>query len=664
FIYLCAVCLGIFGTSVPPVMAAGPSATVLVYPASYFTGVELNTAYDMVTRLPGFVFSDTDTSKRGFAGSLGNVFVDGTPPAAKTDILSDILARIPAAQVERIEVIRGGAPRIDMQGLSVVANVVLKHADHTHVIATVLDTVYGDGHQGPGASVEFNRQRGKNSYDLTLTRINTLEDDSAGNGIGIIAFPDGRKVIDGSHRRGAEKAGYGLNGSLSRPLAQGSFGANLTLEETTYDSRVFYDAPGAADFPQSKKVRDAELGANWDRQFGAIELNLVGLQRFERDRNFNASIGSGVDQVFAAVSDTAESILRLTLRSVRSPALMIESGFEGAYNLLDGHSRFLSGGAAILLPGANPQVNEKRGEAFAQATWRMDANWSLEAGARLEYSALAAASVPTRHFAYFKPRLLLSWDPNDSSEFRARVERVIGQLDFSNFIASSNFANNGVSAGNLRLVPDQHWQFEGDYEYHFWKTGAVSLGYTRELIADLVDYVPIGDGLDGPGNIPKAQSNTYDLELSLPLDRVGIKGGTLKPSLIWRDTHARDPVTGETRAISNTQNRTLQVSILEDIEAWHSSLDFSIQTPFERPYFRIAQVTYDRLMTPYFGFTWDYKPKPDWDLQVKLLNLVPYQFDVVEYNCAGPRNIAPLFSIQDEHTHSEPRLFLELRKTF
>ena len=41
-------------------------------------------------------------------------------------ICNSILQRIPAASVERIEVIRGSAPGIDMQGQSVVANVVRK----------------------------------------------------------------------------------------------------------------------------------------------------------------------------------------------------------------------------------------------------------------------------------------------------------------------------------------------------------------------------------------------------------------------------------------------------------------------------------------------------------------------------------------------------------
>src|SRR6185312_15145757 len=129
FRYLLAVLATVivFSLGTPSAHAAEGGA-VLVYPANYFAAMELNTAHDMVTRLPGFVFIDTDTTKRGFASSAGNVLVNGIRPSSKTDILSAVLDRIARDRVDRIEVIRGGAPGIDMQGQTVVANVVLKKA--------------------------------------------------------------------------------------------------------------------------------------------------------------------------------------------------------------------------------------------------------------------------------------------------------------------------------------------------------------------------------------------------------------------------------------------------------------------------------------------------------------------------------------------------------
>ena len=653
----------IFGLESRPAHAADEGA-VLVYPVSYFAGIELNTVREMVTRVPGFVFIDTDTTKRGFAAAGGNVLINGVRPSSKTDQLSAVLDRIAISRVDRIEVIRGGAPGIDMQCQTVVANVILKQADDTHVIATLWNTVYGDGHQGPGGSVEISGLVGSNTYDLTLSRLNKQWDDSAGNGIRFVNVPGQPTMVDDAHRRGAEQVGYALNASLSRPVWAGAFNANLTLQQTTFNSAVFYDAPGAQNFPSSQKIRSAELGANWDRSFGPVELNLVGLQRLERDQNFNAAIAASSTQIFNSVGDTGESILRATARYVPQTDLMIESGLEGAYNFLNGRSNFVSNGAPIALPGSNPKVNEKRGEAFAQASWRLSPEWSMEAGARFEFSTIAAQGIPSRSFDFLKPRLLVSWAPIPNTQIRFRAERVVGQLDFTNFIASSNFSQSGISAGNLMLRPDQRWQFEGDFEYHFWDKGALVLSYTREDITDLVDYIPIGGGLDGPGNIPKATNNIYDLEMSLPLDRLGAEGTTIKPSLVWKDGAVADPVTGVTRQISAVQDKKLVIDILQDIQSWNSSLDLALQTSFQKPYFRIAQVTDFRIYPLYVALSWDYKPSPDLDLLVKLQNLVPYQFDQIQYNYAGPRDISPLISVQDTHTHSEPFVYIQLRKTF
>ena len=90
------------------------AASVISYPASFFAAMRPDRAYDMVLRLPGFTFDD-GSAVRGLAGAAGNVLIDGQRPSSKTDDLVAILQRIPAAQVARIDLIRGGQTGIDMQ---------------------------------------------------------------------------------------------------------------------------------------------------------------------------------------------------------------------------------------------------------------------------------------------------------------------------------------------------------------------------------------------------------------------------------------------------------------------------------------------------------------------------------------------------------------------
>src|SRR5690349_8753607 len=78
----------------------------ITYEADFFAPFAPRTARDMVERVPGFVLEEGET-RRGFAGAQSNVLIDGEPPASKSQEIEDVLARIPARDVVRIELIRG-----------------------------------------------------------------------------------------------------------------------------------------------------------------------------------------------------------------------------------------------------------------------------------------------------------------------------------------------------------------------------------------------------------------------------------------------------------------------------------------------------------------------------------------------------------------------------
>ena len=97
---------------------------VVEYPAEFFARYQPNTALDMVQQVPGFDLDDGG-GLRGFGGAAGNILINDRRPSAKQDLLSAILARIPASYVERINLIRGQVQGVDLQGQTVVANIIL-----------------------------------------------------------------------------------------------------------------------------------------------------------------------------------------------------------------------------------------------------------------------------------------------------------------------------------------------------------------------------------------------------------------------------------------------------------------------------------------------------------------------------------------------------------
>ena len=146
----------------------------------------------MVSRLPGFTL-DTGSSARGFAGTAGNILVNGARPTAKTDDLPTILRRIPAAKVERIDLIRGGAPGIDMQGQSVVANIVRRADAGSQVIITANNTLIEDGEWVPGGGIEYHGKSGSLHYEGSFARTFNRVERCAGLWLSP-ADPDGERA--------------------------------------------------------------------------------------------------------------------------------------------------------------------------------------------------------------------------------------------------------------------------------------------------------------------------------------------------------------------------------------------------------------------------------------------------------------------------------------
>ncbi|MBW3671010.1 MAG: Plug domain-containing protein, partial [Acidobacteria bacterium] len=94
-----------------------------VYEASYFQQFAPRTALDMLARVPGFNARQEDQG-RGFGQATGNVLINGQRISGKSNDVITELSRIPAQNVERIEIVDGAT--LDIPGLSgQVANVIV-----------------------------------------------------------------------------------------------------------------------------------------------------------------------------------------------------------------------------------------------------------------------------------------------------------------------------------------------------------------------------------------------------------------------------------------------------------------------------------------------------------------------------------------------------------
>ena len=203
----------------PPVAASPDQQGVLTYPPEYFAAARPATALEMVQRTPGFSF-ENGSSVRGFAGGAGNVLVDGERPLTKTETLEDILRKIPASSVLRIEVIRGGAPGIDMQGRTVLANVVRKSDVATTGAVALSSHFLWDGRILPGFRAEFQRRGGGRLLELS-TIIGQGPDDSTAGGNRIRLSGAGATLIQSDLEARSQGTKYWYTGAYETPFAGG-----------------------------------------------------------------------------------------------------------------------------------------------------------------------------------------------------------------------------------------------------------------------------------------------------------------------------------------------------------------------------------------------------------------------------------------------------------
>jgi hypothetical protein len=640
---------------------------VLVFTPDFFASQRPVTALDMVSRVPGFSVIDGDGS-RGFQGSVGNVLINGARPASKNDTGSSVLSRTLVAQVERIELVRGGAPGIDMQGFSIVANVVTRDQSSRQSIFTGNAVLYEGGNDTYGGTWQFTARDGERTWGFTLSDGFDVNDS---NGVGPVVRRDGeggllrREEFSNDQKSG----GNALRLNYASPLLGGLIDLTARYGVNDYENLTLQTSPIVR--RESRYQEDGSSG-----EFGAVFTRPLGTRltsetRFIHEFSDNNGVShnrttlSGVgspEQRFASDSKASETILRGLVRFEQSADLTWESGGEVAYNMLETDQAFSVGGAPVPLPSASVKVEETRGEIFGKGAWRIGDNLSIESGLRLEGSTISQSgdADSEKTFTFIKPRLLATWTPGGANQFRLRFEREVGQLDFNAFAASAELQNENVLGGNIDLEPEQRWISELAYERRFWGDGVVSVTLRHDEITDAIDVIPLEAGLSAAGNIGDGTLDRLAVNIQAPLDRFGFSGGRISARNTWNHTEVTDPTSGKTRPISNVPKTHAVIILAQDIKSWN--LQWNVAwVPL------LGRTSYD----PDVQFSWrgrdflegwvEYKPTPTLAIRAQINLWDEYHQTRIAYADRATRPISYI-----ETRNIDPRTFysLRLRKTF
>lgn len=644
--------------------AAADGAPPTSYPPDYFKQFQAGTAMDMVTRLPGFVF-DGGNAGRGVAG---NVLINGKRPTAKTDPLGDVLGRIPAAAVERIEVINGGAGGIDMQGYPTVANLLLKQMDLVAASTSASSFLTADGDLTPSLEGNYSLKRADKSVTAMLGWTRS-PDTSQGQGRRTTLYP-GPSPLPAAE---VMMAGAGVSGnkvaklSYGQDVLDGQLTWNGAFNRWSYQSQASYDAGTRALNGNDNAGHTLEQGLAYSRELArGASLDLKALYR-SAEAAAESSYTSGGNTSFSLTTTSAsEQVLAGQVSWQALDGVTLRGGFERAVNTNDSANAYQANEHAAAAPTGGAWVQEERLEGQLSSAWQLDGALSAEAGLKLEHSSLSMGvdQPDAKSYLYPKPRLRLSLSPSPSLQLRLRLEREVSQLNFGDAAAYFGLGDKNARAGYPDLVPAKTWLCEGALEYRFWERGAAVLSYTQSHISDVIDRMPLrtqNATYDAAGNIGDASADSVTGRLNLPTDDWALPQGLLKLSTTWRSSSVTDPTTLETRRLSGEQAMAWRIEFSQDLPRQRTAWGFSVDNGWSNDSWQIAERDTSS------GSGWvrafvNYRPAANLMVTLELNNLSGRDISYDRTHYAGDRLAGGVDFVEHNLTRTQPFAMLRVRR--
>ncbi len=538
----------------------------VTYPPEFFQRYQVNTALEMVNRVPGFSLDDGG-DLRGFGTSVGNVLINDKRPSTKGDAPSAILARISADQVEKIELIRIKVRDIDLQGHIEVVNVVLSQDSPTiyrwelHWRETV-----GTG-SSPGGSISLSDNWNDIEFNVGVDARWAKFGDP-----GTVRTFDGDGTLTEIRTNVDDGHGPNANAYLNASSWLGETFVQLNSKVGIENRNIYFyfdNFPqGVGEEPNSEVITTLRRNIRLDMSFDAERsfsdnLSAKGIvlyalldgdpQQSQEDLDFdgNRTRFQLEDEKFTDY----ELITRLETDWSGFTGHAVQLDIERAFNVLDNEQILTddtgAGPVVIDVPGGNTRVEEERWNLQLQDSWSLG-NFDFDAGIGWEHSTITQTGDANqeRSFSFIKPRAIVTYSARQGVQTRMRFEREVAQLDFTDFVSASVFEDDDVILGNPDLHPDSTWVTELSHELRFADVGVFKLTGFHHWIDDVLDLLPITATREAPGNIGAGRRWGVIAETTWPLDSLGIDHGQLTVNLRWQDSTVVDPVTGENRNLS------------------------------------------------------------------------------------------------------------------
>lgn len=621
---------------------------ILSYDLEYFQRFEPVSVGEMLKRVPGVTFTSDvlefdGVSMRGLPPGYTNILINGRRAPGGEDDGAFLVDRIPAELVERIEIIR--SPRADQpsDGVAGAINVVLKEGAQLEggaVRAGVL--VNGDGEARGAGSISWAGSTENTSLWAALNyqgrrnpkekRSERYDDDPANGG-----------ALDNIELQDDTRDGEDLsaNAEFTVRMDNGRLRFNGLAVDTNRDedetSLTFVDnGSGVFDELEETEVQAERisqqtyaLGLDGEFDAGPGELDFkLGWSGFREDSSSRVDVADAGDPLeldeYVELDITDDEYEAGAAMTFGEDALRLKVGVDWLAKERDAAEVEFDIDNGMIddpdpEPGAIYTIEETRWEPFVRLTAELGSTLTVDAGLRyesMERDVTSDLGTVSSDASELFPSLHLTWRPTAADQFRASFARTQRRPDYSflaPYIADEEPADEDALRGNPLLESEKANGFDLGYEHRIGARGVFGVNVFYREIEDLIELTDTGTEVDEDGGPVDPGDDAYNLieprnigdgttwgvevDLSTPLDMIGLPETGVFFNYTWLDSEVVDPFTGVERRFRNQPQNVWNVGFIQNLPEWGASFGASLygrDEGFESGLDELVKVEYDQ----------------------------------------------------------------------
>lgn len=533
---------------------------------------------------------------RGMMRDSVQILVDGERVASNARMTLNMISRLPADELERVEISRGSSAEFGGSAPVTVNLVMRKSLSRASRAMKVAIGVREGGE--PNGQLNYTQGGGEGGFSWlfpatyflhgSVTEKHTTRQDYTGatrtlwqedEERGKAPFPGLSLAPRFNWKRGADSFSLWPSlmisgGPRDNDLYRYSYAAPAT--------GTGYAADGSRADRDDDSSRQFRLRGEGETRLG--DNKLVGRLAFMDGKRSTDSRHTYLDAL-GVTTQTQESLRRR--EQEWSGALRLDSAFDPhllavGLDVLSHRRR----DEQTVVTSTTYRAEELQWTAWVQDEWTVNKGVILTGGLRGEAMRLDVDGT-ARVYHQLSPSLALRWEPRDSLVLRTSLGAGLKtpRLDeLSDLPVTSLSANSPLEAdrrGNPNLLPERSLNFEAVVErYLADKAGVLGANLYWRATDNFVERRVELEGVrwvDRPRNEGDASHYGLELDAKLQTDAWGLKGGTLRAHLTLPKSRVRDVRLGLTRSARETPAYQFTLGHDQNLPAWQGSIGFQAQ---------------------------------------------------------------------------------------